>query len=305
MGTSASRHVWRCRPGRVLVAVVSLALALAAALACFGLALSGGSVWWLIGGLPATMWIGLQAAPLLLHLLGRLGIFGTVRRRGDRLLLGRGSRAVDLSEPLTLEARLQQSTIRREYDMRFVLVNSWLRPAHKRIRRWELRVLALTLVVRQAGHTYCLAADETGRRPGPAFDADAHMIRRVALGPTPTRPVRLWPAHLAEVLRLLQEAPEHEAVTTPIPDEALEDPRRAVWPWRRYAVWSGVLLILAVIAGFWIFQRAQEAHRKPGAGKRQATLLEDAARGTRAEARIVRRGDVVEISLEDVESVGG
>lgn len=269
---------WLARPGRVLGGTLAFALALLTILLGTRQAASGRSPLWLVGAVLLSLWVGFKGAPLLLRLLRRAGVFGRLHLDGRRLVLGRGSRVLDLGEPFSVEARYQSSSIRREYDMRHVLWFSALRPSRKRIRRHELRVAVLTVAVEQAGRRFLLVGDESTRRPGPDHDADALRVRRVPIGRSAGRPVRMWVADLAQVLAHLQAAPGHEAVTTPLPETKLEDPRRAVWPMRAIVASFAAVLIAFVAALVWILDHHETARERASGGRRRAVPLVERTR---------------------------
>ena len=115
--------------------------------------------------------------------------------------------------------------------------------------------MVMTMAIEQGGQRFYLAADETNRRTGRNANLDDLNLRHVPVQ-TPERKIvaRLWPADLADLLRLLQDTPGYSNTTTPIPDQALEDPRKALLPTWKMAAGVSVVLFVALVAAIMVLR---------------------------------------------------
>jgi hypothetical protein len=268
MADASETGVWSCRAGVLFTRMFSFALALLVVLAGVFAALFGDQLLWLPAAVVAGIWVGFKGAPLLLRGLERAGLFSRVRLSDGRLTLGRSSRTVDLSEPFEAEARSVESRIEREYDLRDFRLGGFRRPGGHAIRKHVLLVKVLTVTIQQGGRRFDLVADETNFRPGPEYDLEGLGVRRVPISPPASRALRLWGAHLAEVLAVLQAAPGFSPSLLPRPEKAPEDPRKTLCP-----TWKTVLGASAVLLAF-------------GAGAVAAYLDAEERRGARVAARM-------------------
>jgi hypothetical protein len=190
-----------------------------------------------------ALWLVLQGGPLIIRVAEKAGLFGRIKITGEGLFLN-GGVAIDLEKPMAVEARYQHSTITRTYDMRSI---SGGRSGVRRDRKYQQGVSVLTLFIEQDGRWFVLAADETSRHSGRKYSLDGLNIRKVAISfPKGPPCARLWPADLVEILTLLQKAKGYSTALSPVPDKALEDPRKAVCPVWKIVVGAAVILIVVI-----------------------------------------------------------
>ena len=252
MGAGDLHFQWNHRLGLFATRMFGLGSAMAVVLAALVLfeASNLSQTFWLIGAVPVAIWVGFQGGPLLVRLMEKAGLFGRVSMTDGRVFLDKNS-SVDLDKPMAVEARYQHSTITRIYDMRGLGGGG---TGVRRDKKYQKGVTVLTLFIEQDGNFFILAADETSRCRGREYSLDGLNIRKVAVSfPRGLPGVRLWPADLVEILKELQEAKGYSTALSPVPDKALEDPRKAICSTWKTALGAAITLAASLILAIGIF----------------------------------------------------
>ena len=255
---------WNRRPEDLVFTLICLGLGCLALVAGFYLYTKSNmrQPLWLVFGTIVGIWLGFHGGPLLLKLTEKTGLWGQVRVSEGHWLQGPGAR-IDLSKPFTAEARMQRSTV----VLNQTLINLFSRnTGGGRDVRSETRVLALTLAIEQEGNRLQLTADETNHKHGREANLEGLNIRQVSIQAGGKGPrARMWPADLADLLRMVQKAQGYTAATTPVAAETPDDPRKILSPtWKKIAG-AAVILLVTVATVFLVFGHYQTVKQREAA----------------------------------------